>query len=605
MFHHLRHLGVHTLVGATLAFGTAGAFAGEKTVTSLAVSPNRSVYGQPVTLTATVKAPGDVVAVEGGTVEFKRGDLSLGIAMVSGGLAIIEVAGALPGAKPVVAVYDGTEAFEDSTSRPAGLIVGLAKTSTALTLLGTPRPGATMIAKASVQALAPSKASPVGSVTFRLGARTIGSARVGLDGTAELPFTVAVAGPYRLLATFKAASADAGFQASTSRPLTFEASYATGPETVIARGANLKLAAGKIGFANSDVLWTVDDKGASQLFGCEVGDAAPDLSACTPVLLETFGVTGVDDLETSIGGLTLPGVNLGAVVATVPNRTSGRSLYVGLFKSSPLALVKKAVFDDLLYSGASVAATIGSEVIVAYVAQDPSLGGSSVYYRRFKAGDLSPVGGPVLVASSDGVIVDTAVGTDMASTTKGFYVGWIDGGIPKVQRYKASGDPVGPTKPISPVVAEDVDNLDISGVVKPMGTVAAWQQAAAKTAAPLDVRMRRYDVAGHGLALTGVATDPKGAQSQPDEDWFRTFGWATVWTTPDASGSGVAAKLFDATGKAIGGEFAVNAGNAGDQDGPEVATTLSLKRPNDFYVFWRSRAPGSSVDTLVGRRFTR
>jgi len=585
MFHHLRHLGVCAFVGAVVGAGTGGALAGEATTTALAISPNKAVYGQPVMLTATVRAPGDVIFVEGGTVEFKRGDLLLGIGMVSGGKATLEVTGALPGATPVVASYGGTASFEDSKSRPAGLLIGLAKTSTSLTPIATARPGTMLSARATVRATAPSVVTPVGSVTFRLGDKTLGTAAVGTDGVASLPFKVAAAGPYRLVATFRGVSAKAGFQASTSGPLAFTASYAVGPETLIARGANLKLAAGKLNLDRSDVLWTVDVGGASQLFGCAVGDAAPDLSACKPTLVKTFGGTGVDDLETSLASLTALGIGNGAVVATVPNRKSGRSLFVGLYDTS-LALVAEATFDDRLYSSSSVAGTLGGEVVVAYVAQDPSLGGSSVYYRRFSAGDLAPIGAPVLVASSDAVIVDTAVGTDMASTTKGFYVGWIDGGLAKVQRYKASGDPVGVTKTISP-------------------TVAAWEEAAAKASAPTDVRMRRYDIAGNGLAITGVATNPKGAQGQPDEDWFRTSGWATVWTTRDADGSGISAKLFGATGKATEGEFAVNVDTAGTQDAPEVATTLSRKRPDDFYVFWRSRLPGDEVDRLIGQRFTR
>ncbi len=56
-----------------------------------------------------------------------------------------------------------------------------------------------------------------------------------------------------------------------------------------------------------------------------------------------------------------------------------------------------------------------------------------------------------------------------------------------------------------------------------------------------------------------------------------------VWESTDADGPGVSARLFDLDGKALGGDFTVNATAAGRQRRPAVVATQS----GDFLVVWQ------------------
>jgi hypothetical protein len=99
--------------------------------TSVTLSPNPSVFGQPVLLTAVVAALAPGGGTPTGSVTFYDGATALGTATLSNGSASLTTAALGGGAHSVTAVYSVVDAnFTGSSSAPGGQIVGPAATAT-------------------------------------------------------------------------------------------------------------------------------------------------------------------------------------------------------------------------------------------------------------------------------------------------------------------------------------------------------------------------------------------------------------------------------------------------------------------------------------------
>jgi hypothetical protein len=85
------------------------------TMTGVASTANPSVFGQPITLTATVGALAPGAGAPTGTVSFADGSTSLGAAPISGGQATITTAGLSVGPHSLSATYNGDGNFIAST----------------------------------------------------------------------------------------------------------------------------------------------------------------------------------------------------------------------------------------------------------------------------------------------------------------------------------------------------------------------------------------------------------------------------------------------------------------------------------------------------------
>jgi hypothetical protein len=96
-----------------------------------------------------------------------------------------------------------------------------------------------------------------------------------------------------------------------------------------------------------------------------------------------------------------------------------------------------------------------------------------------------------------------------------------------------------------------------------------------------------------------VNTTTAGDQSTPAVAGFANGGFVVAWTSPDASGAGVYAQRYDATGDAAGKEFLVNTVNAGDQTEPAIATLSN----GTFVIVWQSDAQDGSLLGIYGQRY--
>jgi ELWxxDGT repeat protein len=155
------------------------------TSTTLASSPNPSVFGQGVVFTAIVQAAAPSGGTPAGTVDFKEGATDLtpgGITLVGGRASFITAALAV-GHHTVTAIYSGNASFSASQRDDSGAPQVVDQASSRTVLASFPRPtvfGEVVSFTVVVPALPLGRGTPTGTVTFTDGTRTIGS--VSLSG---------------------------------------------------------------------------------------------------------------------------------------------------------------------------------------------------------------------------------------------------------------------------------------------------------------------------------------------------------------------------------------------------------------------------------------
>jgi hypothetical protein len=190
------------------------------TSVSLAASPPSSIYGQPVTITATVTNL-DTPAVVTGNVVFYDGTTKLGVRALSGGQATLTTSAlAASTTREVTAVFLANGPFWQSLSAVV-VPVAQAKTTTLLSvsasgpyLYGTPVPLIAVVNNLDTGV------TPNGTVTFKEGTQVLGRIQVGAGGVATLN-RVLNAGFHSIVASYSAPTTSSGspnFVTSDSDP---------------------------------------------------------------------------------------------------------------------------------------------------------------------------------------------------------------------------------------------------------------------------------------------------------------------------------------------------------------------------------------------------
>src|SRR5262249_18054072 len=156
----------------------------DETTTTPRTSAATAVFGQTVTLTATVTALGGGL-VTNGVVDFYDGNTPVSLALLdANGQATVDVSGGGRGTHALKAgLRDGS--FPASTSAVVGVTVNRAATAVTLAPSVNPAaPGQAVTFTATVAAVAPGAGTPTGTVTFKDGTVILGTFAVGADGTA-------------------------------------------------------------------------------------------------------------------------------------------------------------------------------------------------------------------------------------------------------------------------------------------------------------------------------------------------------------------------------------------------------------------------------------
>jgi len=191
---------------ATFAASTSTALrqsVGKATSTpTLASSLNPSVFGQPVTFTATV-AP-QFSGTPTGWVAFKSGTTTLGTAALSGGVASYTTTKLAAGTPSITAEYEGNASFTSSTSTPLSQVVN--QTSTTVTLVSSVNPSSYKQTVTFTATMTPQFGGAVtGTVTFTSGTNTLGTTGIN-SGVAKLTTAALASGEDAITATYNGSS---------------------------------------------------------------------------------------------------------------------------------------------------------------------------------------------------------------------------------------------------------------------------------------------------------------------------------------------------------------------------------------------------------------
>ena len=202
------------------------------TTTILTTSPNPSLFGQYVTLTATVTAATGGPFVPTGIVNFKDGSIPIGTGFLDGsGVAIIAVCDLTVAVHSLTAVYGGDPDFNTSTSSAVSQTVNKDNTVTTVTSSVNPSVfGQTVTFSASVVGSSACSDTPTGTVTFKDGATTLSTQSL-LSGSASFSIaSLSVSGsPHSITAVY---NGSAKHNTSTSSALSQTVNRANTTTTV-------------------------------------------------------------------------------------------------------------------------------------------------------------------------------------------------------------------------------------------------------------------------------------------------------------------------------------------------------------------------------------
>jgi hypothetical protein len=232
---------------------------GVSTAAAVGSSINPSVFGQPVTFTATITPLGSAPIPPSGLVTFLDGSTPLGtgtLAVVAGlDQATLSTAALAVGSHPITAVYAGDANFAGSTSPVLNQVVNKADTSLVLTSgISSTVYGQAIQFTATVSPVSPGSGTPTGTVQFQVDGSNFGAPVPLTGGQAVSPsLSTLTAGTHTIRAVY---SGDGSFsvssglwtQAVTPAPLTITADN----QTKVYGAAVPTLTASYSGFVNGD-----------------------------------------------------------------------------------------------------------------------------------------------------------------------------------------------------------------------------------------------------------------------------------------------------------------------------------------------------------------
>jgi hypothetical protein len=185
------------------------------TTIGLTSSANPAAYSQPVTFTATVSSATAGGPTPTGTVTFKNGAASLGVATLNAqGSATFTTLTLGAGVYSITVSYSGDSASAKSTSAALNQTVTTAATTTQIVSSVSPSaPGESVAFTAIVRS---PTAIPTGSVTFTAGSTVLGTATI-YNGSAALAVTTLPVGATSVTATYAGSANLAGSAASMTQ----------------------------------------------------------------------------------------------------------------------------------------------------------------------------------------------------------------------------------------------------------------------------------------------------------------------------------------------------------------------------------------------------
>lgn len=185
------------------------------TVTSVASSANPAVFGQTVTLTATV-SPTSGSGTPTGTVTFSDGSTTLASESLTNGQATFTTSSFSVGSHPITAAYGGDGTFQSSIATLTE-IVNPASTTTTVSSSSNPSIlNSSVTLTATVNVVAPGAGTPTGSIAFKDGSTVLATVAINTPGQATFSTSSLAAGSHSMTAAY---SGDSNFNGSASAVL--------------------------------------------------------------------------------------------------------------------------------------------------------------------------------------------------------------------------------------------------------------------------------------------------------------------------------------------------------------------------------------------------
>jgi hypothetical protein len=172
-----------------------------KSTVAIGSSSPSSVFGQGVSFTATVSGSSSTVPT--GSVTFTDGTTVLGtVTLNASAQATLSTAALSVGTHSITASYGGDANFTSSVSSSISVMVSKASSAAAITSSANPIAVGTRITlSATLSAVSPGAGTPSGTVTFKDGTTTLGSATLA-SGVAALSNVALVAGAHSITAVY-------------------------------------------------------------------------------------------------------------------------------------------------------------------------------------------------------------------------------------------------------------------------------------------------------------------------------------------------------------------------------------------------------------------
>ncbi|KAL8971230.1 MAG: hypothetical protein Q9197_003381, partial [Variospora fuerteventurae] len=171
--------------------------------TSLAASPNPSVFGQSVTFTAIVTAVAPATGTPTGTVTFLDGATPLATVPLVDGAAELQISTLAAGGHSITASYSGDADFAASLSSATPQAVNRASLTATLVSSANPSEfGRDVTFTATFLVAAPGAGTPTGAVTFFDGSTPIGTAPLDGSGAASFVATGLGVGGHSITASY-------------------------------------------------------------------------------------------------------------------------------------------------------------------------------------------------------------------------------------------------------------------------------------------------------------------------------------------------------------------------------------------------------------------
>jgi len=225
-----------------------------------------------------------------------------------------------------------------------------------------------------------------------------------------------------------------------------------------------------------------------------------------------------------------------------------------------------------------------------------------IYAQLYDANGLK-LGGEFLVNTTTANAQNAP--TVSALSGGGFVVGWAsvaqdgyDYGV-YAQRFSNAGAKLGGEFRANTETANAQFGVSSAGTGDG-GFVLVWHSFGQDAGGDSGIYSQRYNASGAvqgGETLVNTATT--GGQLGPAVAGLAGGGYVVVWNGPDAAGNGLFGQVFNASGAKVGGEFTVNAFDAGEQRSVDVVGLAG----GGFVAVWTSDFLDGDTTGIVGQRF--